>query len=75
MCTGDNLDTAIAIAVDANIISEAQAYSEDRHPFAFMTGEQFLQKIGGLTEVDDPDNEGKKKLGVQNMREFREVAS
>jgi len=42
MCTGDNLDTAIAIAVDSKIISEIEAYSEDRPPYAFMTGEQFL---------------------------------
>lgn len=74
MCTGDNIDTAIAIAVDAHIISENEAYSEDRPKYAFMTGKDFFEKIGGLIEVDDEENTDKKKTVVKNMRDFREIA-
>lgn len=52
MVTGDNLDTAKAIAVDAGILQQDQADS-NHYPFAFMEGQKFRQLCGGLkTEKD-----------------------
>jgi len=44
MVTGDNPDTAKAIAIKANIIRE-----EDKdHPGAVMLGKDFIEKTGGI---------------------------
>jgi P-type Ca2+ transporter type 2B len=74
MCTGDNIDTAIAIAVDANIISKDEAYGENRPPYAFMTGFDFSAKIGGLKVIEDPEDKEKTKTVVGSLKEFREIA-
>lgn len=45
MCTGDNIDTAIAISKEANIVTEEHAKKE----YACMTGKQFREACEGLT--------------------------
>lgn len=62
MCTGDNIDTATAISVNAKIISEEEVAAslaaeenynktgkQDDKRFARMEGEQFRTLLGGLT--------------------------
>jgi len=44
MCTGDNLDTAIAISKNAGIVTDEQC----SHHFACMTGKVFRETVGGL---------------------------
>jgi len=44
MCTGDNIDTAIAISKNAGIVTEEQC----QHEFACMTGKNFREAVGGL---------------------------
>lgn len=51
LVSGDNLETAIATAVKAGIITEEEAKS----PNACMTGEEFRTKVGGVVK----DKEGK----------------
>ncbi len=46
MVTGDNLDTAIAIAVEAGILTEDEAYNEfGSHKYAFMDGQKFRDLV------------------------------
>jgi len=57
MCTGDNLETAKAIAKDAKIISDDfQSINNDKNyqKYVCMTGQQFREEIGGLTRIPDP---------------------
>lgn len=48
MCTGDNIDTATAISLNAGIITEEEARDNE---FACMTGKNFREKVGGLKTV------------------------
>lgn len=63
MCTGDNIDTAIAISKDAGIVTEEQA----QHEYSCMTGQKFRETVEGLIT----DKNGKD--AVKNMKAFREV--
>ena len=51
MVSGDNLETAIAVAVKAGIITEEESKNQN----ACMTGEEFRNKVGGVVK----DKEGK----------------
>ncbi len=56
MVTGDNTDTATAIAKKANIIIESKfksrpAHEEDPGYFIVMEGEEFRTRTGGLIKV------------------------
>jgi calcium-translocating P-type ATPase len=64
MCTGDNIDTAIAISKNAGIITE----KECQHEYACMTGKVFRETVGGLKKNED----GSESVG--NMNKFRKVA-
>jgi magnesium-transporting ATPase (P-type) len=50
LVSGDNLETAIATAVKAGIITDEEAKSQN----ACMTGEEFRTKVGGVVK----DKEG-----------------
>lgn len=67
MCTGDNIDTAIAISKNAGILDE----NEEIHEYSCMTGKQFRETVEGLIQVKDED--GKEVDAVKNMKKFREV--
>lgn len=45
MCTGDNIDTAIAISKNAGIVTEEQLNESE---FTAMTGKKFREAVGGL---------------------------
>jgi len=64
MCTGDNIDTAIAISKNAGILTEQQAKNE----YSCMTGKNFRETVGGLKKNDDGTET------VANMKVFRKVA-
>lgn len=49
MCTGDNIDTAKAISVNAGIL---KADNKEKH-FYSMTGEDFRNEVGGLRMTYD----------------------
>ena len=54
MCTGDNLDTAKAISVQAGIIDS----NEKIKRYTCMTGKEFREEVGELKwiNVDDEEN-------------------
>jgi len=62
MCTGDNIDTAIAISKEAGILSNDQN-NDDESPqgYTCMTGEEFRNAVGGIVEVNDPKSKKKVK--------------
>jgi Ca2+ transporting ATPase len=72
MVTGDNRDTALAIAKECGIIEEE---TED----CVLTGEEFYDRVGGLycknCEQDSPCkcDEKKVKEGVKNQEEFHKI--
>jgi len=76
MCTGDNIDTAIAISKQAGIISKKMTVDEEKaKPYMCMTGEDFRERVGGLVEVPDPNNNDKKIKKIKNFKAFKEIAS
>jgi magnesium-transporting ATPase (P-type) len=67
MVTGDNIDTAKAIAVKANIISEANRDNPDMS----CEGKVFYEACGGLIEKE---RNGKTKKYVKNAKKFTRFA-
>jgi magnesium-transporting ATPase (P-type) len=49
MCTGDNIDTATAISLNAGIITQEEIdRDEDSKKYSCMTGKDFRDAVGGL---------------------------
>lgn len=68
MCTGDNIDTAIAISKNAGIVTQEEV---DRFPYSCMTGKDFREAVGGLKVTKGED--GKDIESVRDMEKFREI--
>jgi Ca2+ transporting ATPase len=69
MVTGDNLDTAKAIAIEAGIVSEEEAKLE----YVCMEGRQFRELCGGLKKLEDPSDRNLLKEEIGNKAQFREI--
>lgn len=54
MVTGDNLDTAKAIAIEAGILTQKEADDQEM-PYAFMEGQKFRVMCGGLKKIENAD--------------------
>ena len=67
MVTGDNIDTAKAIAREAGILTDADMKKE----YACMTGEQFAEEIGGLKQIENEKGYTKEEVG--NKQAFRKI--
>ena len=70
MCTGDNLDTAIAISKNAGIVTEAEAEGENAE-YTCTTGKDFRDKVGEELQEDIDEKTGKKISSVANVNEFK----
>jgi len=70
MCTGDNIDTATAISMEAGIITRADMLNNEAG-YLCMTGEQFRTAVGGLVEIADPKDKDKKIQQVANKKSFQ----
>lgn len=68
MCTGDNIDTAIAISKNAGIVTEEEV---QRNEFAAMTGKKFREAVGGLKKMKD--NDDKEIDVVRDMSQFKVI--
>lgn len=72
MVTGDNIDTATAIAIEAGLITREEAKLE----FVCMEGKDFREHIGGFKVLNDDNNpDGRKKEEISNKKAFRDVAA
>ena len=70
MCTGDNIDTAIAISKNAGIVTEEEC---KRSQYSCMTGKDFRETVGGLVKMEDPNDNKKTISCVKDQRKFIEV--
>jgi Ca2+ transporting ATPase len=66
MITGDNEQTAIAIAKEAGILPED--WKPSPNDYSVMTGKRFREFVGGLVKKEDEDAK------VGNMENFKIVA-
>lgn len=71
MVTGDNIDTATAIAIEAGILTE----EESKQEYYCMEGKQFREACGGLKKLEDPDGNGRLKEEIGNKAQFRIINS
>jgi magnesium-transporting ATPase (P-type) len=62
MVTGDNLDTAKAIAIEAGLVSAAQANEQ----YVCMEGKEFRELCGGLVKLPDLEGTGKLREEIGN---------
>ena len=52
MCTGDNIDTATAISINAGIVTREEIEAnEDSKKYSCMTGKEFRTAVGGLKPI------------------------
>lgn len=51
MCTGDAIDTAKAISINASIITQEMLADEEHAKLVCMEGNAFYQAVGGLVDV------------------------
>jgi magnesium-transporting ATPase (P-type) len=58
MVSGDNIETATAVAIKAGIISEKEATEK----YTCMTGEEFRSIVGNMRK--ELDNEGNAKMCI-----------
>lgn len=63
MCTGDNKDTAVAISINAGIVTKEESQAND---YACMTGKEFREKVGEEL-VETVDDKGNKTKGIENI--------
>jgi len=61
MVTGDNADTAEAIAIECGIIKNSQDADYDRKK-AVWIGKEFWEHVGGLVHEEVKDDKGKVKM-------------
>ena len=70
MCTGDNIDTATAIARETGILTQDHIPHSHPYigmsPYTCMSGKDFREAVGGLKKIDD-------KEVVRNVKKFREI--
>jgi Ca2+ transporting ATPase len=70
MVTGDNIDTARAIAIEAGILTAEEADDE----YVCMEGKAFREACGGLKKLEDHNNSTLLKEEIGNKAVFRQVA-
>jgi len=74
MCTGDNIDTATAISINAGIVTQEEIdASEESKMYSCMTGKDFRTAVGGLKETEDINDPSKKVEQVGNIHKFRTI--
>jgi len=71
MVTGDNLDTAKAIGVEAGIVSREDVDQK----YVCMEGKQFRELVGGLKRLEDPSDRGLLKEEIGNKKVFRDIVA
>jgi len=70
MCTGDNLDTAIAISKNAGIVKEEEAEGEFKK-YTCTTGKEFRENVGEDLIVEEDEKTGKTTTSVRNKKMFQ----
>ena len=70
MCTGDNMDTAVAIAIQSGICTQEEIDRRftDQNSYVCMTGKQFSAAVNGLKQTEAKF--GQEQI-VGNLKKFR----
>ena len=68
MCTGDNIDTAVAISKEAGIVTEKECKAK----FACMTGKAFREEVGEIQQVPGEDGKTMRDC-VGDVHKFEKV--
>ena len=71
MVTGDNIDTAKAIAIEAGLITAEQANDQ----YVCMEGKEFRELCGGLVKLNDLNDGSKLREEIGNKQMFRQIES
>lgn len=69
MVSGDNLETATAVAIKAGILTE----EESKQKYACMPAEEFRKLVGEVRQ--ERDGAGNFRMVVQNRKEFKQIAT
>lgn len=69
MVTGDNIDTAKAIAINAGILKPEDANKQ----WACLDGKTFREECGGLKKLEDPNDRGLLKEEIGNKAMFKQI--
>lgn len=72
MVTGDNIQTAIAIAKEAGILNQEWKPNSNRNDYTVMEGKDFREFVEGLVEEGEDDENKVEKVG--NLENFKKVA-
>ena len=73
MVTGDIIETARAISLEAGIITEQDVADEEQNEYLCMTGEQFRKAVGGSVETEDVMEEVENSDGEKEMKKVKKV--
>jgi len=75
MVTGDNIETAVAIAKKAGILRNS--YEMNEVTYEVMEGEKFMRLCGGLIEESKimKNGEEKKENKIKNLQVFKTIAA
>ena len=71
MCTGDNIDTATAISLEAHILTQDDLADEEDRQYVTMIGKDFQDYIGGLRDITQED--GTIKQVISNKKNFKKI--
>lgn len=69
MCTGDNIETATAISLEAGIVKAEDVQKK----YTCMTGKEFRDAVGGLVSTQTEDGFTKDK--IKNTHAFKQIAA
>ena len=73
MVTGDIVETAKAISLEAGIITEKDLADEENNEYLCMTGEQFRTAIMGSVDMEEVDEEVENSDGEKEMKKVKKV--
>jgi Ca2+ transporting ATPase len=72
MITGDNLNTAVAVAIKCGILPQEYVYTQESAQV--MLGEQFRARVQVIEESAEDQDEGKVNIKIANIEEFADIA-
>ena len=73
MVTGDIVETAKAISLEAGIITAKDLADEENNEYLCMTGEQFRNAVSGKVYMEDAMEEAENSDGEKEMKKVKKV--
>ena len=73
MVTGDNIDTAKAISLEAGILCEADLVDQEDSQYICMNGADFREAVGGEVKIEKTHVEVENDAGEKEQKEVAQV--